>query len=285
MLSVGNYLSISSANVIPNASCGIRPRHGVILGSLNSDVFVRSKPVSFTGSCEYAVSFFEECVRSEKLIESSQIHGLRIFTKPKRVLARVLLLNAPLKFEEAIKKFDEIITENRDSIGIKNIHFLDYKNAVKKHSELRKIKIKGIVGQGAFSTAFLTTDGTIIKLSTDRVFPKKKNFVAGVDAPIFGTYVSKINSSDIIYGVQEPFLKEGSILNIPQSIYNTIYENFETILKEYNRKHNKNYRFSFDFRMEGKSGLRQMGFDENGKPYLMDRQCIENRNLTDTPWE
>lgn len=275
MLSVGNYLA--SSNAIPSASQVRKPRYGANLNALGSDVFVRNNRISFTGSCDFAVSFFEESARNGNLREYNSIPGARVFCKKGKEYGRILLLDTPVKFEEAIEKLGDIIQKYKWQYNneLKNDNFEFYKQAVRKFPDLQDLQIKGIVGQGAYCTTFLTTEGTVIKFSTSPLFPKKKEMIKGVDSKILERYTKIIDEYCTVYGAKEPFLRDASIMDIPQQQFEEIYDRFKKIIKECNKR----YSFPMDFRKDERETLAQIGFDENDVPYLVDHQCVVGRWL------
>ncbi|MDD3436501.1 MAG: hypothetical protein PHC64_05035 [Candidatus Gastranaerophilales bacterium] len=198
------------------------------------------------------------------------------------VIGKIMLLDTPMGFADAIialakkitdfeRKFRKIPSTVGDlSQGLNDVDlclyhtsFDYYLKAIRKQPELKDIQIRGIIGQGGSSTAFLTANNTVVKLSPFRNFPLEKAFIEEVDIPVLDSYVIDTPPLEL-YVAHVPFAKEASILGVSD-------EDFLGIFNQFRQKINP-YSFDIDFGPEA-CHKKQVGFLA-GKPYLLDPECI-----------
>lgn len=155
-------------------------------------------------------------------------------------------------------KFKEIESEN----------FELYKKAIDT-GIIPNFRIKGMIGQGRDSTAFLTSDNKVIKLSLKPNFPDEDTFVEGIEIPILARYIAENvdGKGTRVYGVLEE-LTEVLSLRDPSS------REFEAYANEINRRLEK---INPDYELQDDNAL-QFGFIGN-KLFLIDHQCIRDRKL------
>jgi len=152
-----------------------------------------------------------------------------------------------------------------------------FKEAIKT-GEIPNKKVKGIVGYGAFSKAFLTSDYKVLKLSTDPLFPSEADFIKDVDVPIYKSYIAHLNNGEKVYGALEAFA-ESAVVRFDLSKLKNIAEyqrNWDILNDILWAK--TNYEFDYDFGEGIPLFAKQMGFIGD-KPYLLDHQSVLGRPL------
>lgn len=150
--------------------------------------------------------------------------------------------------------------------------------ALVPNSFLSKLKIKGMIGQGAYSTAFLTSDNKLLKLSLKPNFPSTENFVEGVDIPIFERHIIQLpQRNENVFGAIEALAEPGEVRC--EGMQENEFGKYWDMLNRNLRQHS-NWHFSSDFKRTDPYSIRQVGFI--GKtPYLIDHECIANRPLAE----
>lgn len=266
---VSNHYNITPLNIIPNVSNVKTQKYQTNFRGYNSDVFQANNQPSFTGLNSVLSG-----------LEKHSFEGVSVYRQPP-LRSRIILLDDAKKISEALDILSEKIKTLSKNKTIKLEIFTDqfktYKHFI-DHGllpEIENISIKGIVGQGSSSTAFLTSDNKVIKLSRAPIFPSSKDFIEGMDAPIFRCFKARTLLHSV-YGVIEPYLEPAILrgsFNMKES-YKIINSNIAK-LKEVNKSRGTKYRIQ-DFNWQ------QIGFDENGTYYFLDHQCIQNRPLVKT---
>jgi len=187
----------------------------------------------------------------------------------------LMILNTPLHFNEALEALSKNIKKIEDNplFELHDFYFDHYQQACQKNHKLQKTLIKGIAGQGLSSTAFLTTEGEIIKLTFEPLCPHRQHFAKKVEIPILDKYKEKLDDGSIVYGIKEQFTEVGSIRNMTLKQYNKIWDTLHDELKRVNPK------FDFcDFKRNNLDYRMQLGFIED-TPYIIDHGCISGRPL------
>lgn len=191
---------------------------------------------------------------------------LRVENSNKVNTTPIVLLKTPMKFCDSL-----------NVLGLNGYHsktsFEEYKEAIQKTPGLKNTFIRGIVGQGSSSTAFLSESGNVIKLSKDPNFPSPKEFIKNLEVPILNRYIVDLQNGQKIYGVEELFAEDATIRGISLEEYNKIFDKFSETLKNAN----PNYSFK-DFHYNNFIYFDQLGF-VNDTPYLIDHECIRGREL------
>lgn len=194
----------------------------------------------------------------------------------------IILFNKPVPFTEALPR----LTKNIEEIGGSKskiekmylfLHGEDFKffeDAIEHNDKLKDIPIKGIIGQGLSSTAFLTDQDEVIKLSRVPIFPDLKEIIKDVEIPIKEIYFSKTDKSGMIYGMKEPLVENTLVRDVSDGEYKEIWTDFYQKIK----KENSEYEFESDFSLDDSTCSKQLGFIAD-KPYLIDHQCIKFRPL------
>lgn len=225
----------------------------------------------------------------DKLASYRGIAGVDIKYKPTGILrtTQIMLIDHNEGFAKAIDTFGRAITDFKDrtttspcSLNLKPWDFKLYKDFVENIPALKKLAIRGIVGQGYSSSAFLTAEDETIKLSTVPNFPYPDDFVPGLEVPVIGSYTS---NNGRVYGVKEPFAEIAAIRydsddDNAKSALNSIWDNLYNTLKEFNERRKKTFSFDFDFQRGQSSLFTQTGFINNNS-HLLDHGSIKGRNL------
>jgi hypothetical protein len=192
----------------------------------------------------------------------------------------IMLLDNPLCFPDAIASLAKHINDfhevnKADSfLDLMPWDFDEYRDAVLGNQELKTTLIKGIIGQGSSSTAFLTNKNEVIKLSAEPLYPLPGKLIKGVDLPILGTYLMpKGKHKGAIYGVKEPLIENSFLRPISSFEYGRIRSDFFKKIKLADRR----YDFTDDFSLNPLFAI-QIGFLRD-KPYILDHQVIKNRPL------
>jgi hypothetical protein len=217
-----------------------------------------------------------------EVLKPSKFQDITILFKESEdeMFSNIMLLQEPLSFSKAIDSLDKHINDfhtskqNFKTLGLITRDFAKYKKAILKNLELHNTKIKGIIGQGASSSAFLTDKNEVIKLSTEPLYPLPDKIIQNVDLPILKTYlIPNRKATHTIYGIKEPLAENSLIRNISDEEYFKLRSYFYTQIK----KANPHYDFEKDFSLNPDFAM-QIGFYKN-KPYILDRQVITNRPL------
>ena len=194
--------------------------------------------------------------------------------------AGILLLDKSIPFPEALPHLTKNIDEIESSamgdmyLFLQGADFKFFEDAITHNDKLKDISIKGIIGQGLSSTAFLTDQDEVIKLSRVPIFPALKDVVRDVEIPIKDIYYSKTETSGMIYGMKEPLVENTLVRDVSDGEYKEIWTDFYKKIK----KENPEYEFEADFSSDDPTCSKQIGFIAD-KPYLIDHQCIKNRPL------
>lgn len=291
-------LNLIQPNIIPvRVSCNKQQSRNPAISAYQSDVLCLqqkvNKQVSFTSAIQVL----------ERLEKHRPVEGISVLVAKHDLVSKIILFDEAKKFGETITFLKEKILEIKKTDYGNNIpgynagslwtRGLDtYKEAIEqdKLKGLKDVQIKGIVGQGGYSTAFLTSDNKVIKLSTNPIFPKPEDMIEGVDVPIEERYMAEVSPYNYVYGLKEQFLEVACLRkNFLFDDFCKVEKLFNKKLKAHNKQHGliaaikyfiakiqgkaKEYKLAFDF------GSHQIGIAEDGKIYLLDHQCIENRPL------
>lgn len=199
----------------------------------------------------------------------------------------LVLLNEATEFNRALKllsrkvdKINNLYTIPYTS-NLSREKFILYRSAIGE-GKIPDKSIKGIIGQGRFSTAFLEPNYTVSKLSRIPNFPAKKHFIEGVDLPIYDRKIVTIGNT-IIHYVHNPLVELASTKFDPSNPkdleeFGKYWDILNDNLKKYNNIYGTNYSFGVDFKRSDPESMRQMGFIGD-TPYLIDYQCIDGRPL------
>lgn len=196
------------------------------------------------------------------------------------------LLKKPMEFKKALDFLSSKIKEFRlsnppfDRLAYHD-DFELFKEAI-ENGGIPNISIKGIIGQGKWSTAFLTSDNKVIKLSSHPHFPAKEHFIEGLDVPIYDRYIVPVSNGKTIYGATNPLTKVGFIKFNPLEVkdlieYGKSWDILDARLTKENKTKGKYYCWD-DFCKSKKISTRQMGFIGD-KGYLLDSACVWGRPL------
>lgn len=172
-----------------------------------------------------------------------------------------VLRNLSDKYKAYIKDGVKVPFKN-----IRTYEFGAFERAIAK-GKIPNYQIIGMIGQGKDSIALLTSDHTIIKLSTKPNFPSKENFIPGVDVPIRRTFVARDERGTTVYGVEEEFAEVLTLKDLSESQLAAIEADMNRRLARVN----PNYKI-----IDGND--EQYGLIGN-KIYLIDHQCVEGRKL------
>ena len=130
------------------------------------------------------------------------------------VFSKIVLFDKPIGFIDAILFLDQHIYSFKHSkkqglnLDLEPWHFCKYNKALSSYTALKNAPIKGIIGQGRSSTAFLTAKNDVIKLSVEPLYPLPGKLINGVDLHILDTYLMpKGKSKGIIRGMKEPLVE------------------------------------------------------------------------------
>jgi len=193
----------------------------------------------------------------------------------------IMLLDNPLCFPDAILSLKQHITDFKHckkqglDLDLEPWHFCKYNEALSSYTTLKNVPIKGIIGQGTYSTAFLTIEDDIIKLSPAPIFPSAEKFIEDVEIPILERYlIPKGKNKGVIRGMKEPLVENSLLNNISEKEYLEIRRGFSKKIKGINPI----YEFNLDFPSDYWIGSKQIGFLRD-KPYILDHQVIKNRPL------
>lgn len=198
-----------------------------------------------------------------------------------------ILFKKQMKLDKVFSYFSKNMEKIAKTVdGLENIyqghikeHFNNetlsvFSSAIKK-GDIPNLNIKGLMGYGSFSSAFLTSDNKILKLSECPIYPKDKNFIKGVDVPMYAKYASHMDKKNV-YGLLEAFTEVANIklLNddLAESKFNQAWDKLNQELKS-----KTDYDFTLDFN-KSQSSMRQMGFIGD-TPYLIDTECVMGRPL------
>jgi hypothetical protein len=213
----------------------------------------------------------------EKLNHFERPDATILYKKNNEIDLELIILKTPDLFNNALETLRKNIKHPPKNIASKlSLHdefFDNYIQISKKVPALQKTYIKGIAGQGMSSTAFLTNNDEILKLSFCPLFPSEKNFAHGVEIPIIDRYKVKLDDGTMVYGMKEKFAEVGSIRNMSIDEYNNVWDQLNYNLKQVNPK----YTFC-DFKRNNLNYRMQLGFVED-VPYLLDHECIDRRHL------
>lgn len=197
---------------------------------------------------------------------------------------KIILLDNPFPFAEGIKKIKEtILTSPYDLSGNRHgikVHSYFYpreyeylSQVVAKDKKIKDIQIKGIMGQGTYSSAFLTKDNDIFKLSWAPLFPASEHMIDG-EIPIKERFVIE-SPREPLYGVIEPLAENTILKPISRQEYNDIWKKFDARIKQKDPK----YEFSEDdFEYDSPFHQSQIGFISE-TPYFLDHQIVRGRPL------
>lgn len=222
-----------------------------------------------------------------KKLHPYKLPGITILSKQEgaRNAAQVFILNERMKLSDSMRFFDELIKAIKtygqefplSGCDFFRGNFRSFNEAITRQ-EIPDVNVKGIIGTGYSSTAFLTSDNKVLKLSVNPNFPSKEHFVSDVDVPIFQRYVAHTTTGKPIFGVLEA-LTECAKLRFDKTKNQDIL-NFQEIWDFLNRKLRvkTTYNFGSDFERDNPISIKQVGFIGD-TPYLIDHECIENRLL------
>lgn len=197
--------------------------------------------------------------------------------------ANIILLDEPQKFSEALsllaKKISDFSCGTKKDVQLCLLghEFEDFAKALNKNRKLKHTYIKGIVGQGGSSTAFLTDKNDVIKLAIFPIFPSEKDFIKGVEIPITKRYAIKSGYTGAFYAMREPLAENHYLRDVTNEEYGKIWADFNQKIKTVNPE----YKFADDFDELDCGCSSQIGFI-NDMPYILDHQVIKNRFLDNT---
>ena len=197
--------------------------------------------------------------------------------------SKIILLENPHPFSAALKEIRDILCASvsqkccaddghRVMSRLDLSEFNAYDKALSEHPSAGNTKIKGIVGQGGCSTAFLTEENNIFKISDCPLFPSPEN-MTDAEIPIKERFLFG-RSVDRLYGAIEPLAENTELRPTSFAEYQDAWKKLDERLK----RKNPDYEFSkceFDYDEHHQS---QLGFSGD-TPYLLDHQCIKDRPL------
>lgn len=205
-----------------------------------------------------------------------------------RVQGEIILLDSPTDFKNALQILKDTISSlkndfitNEEGYGIVSHlnpdNFDVCEKAIEEDPKLAAMRIKGLIGKGSFSTAFLTDSDSVVKLSKVRNFPIPKEFIEGFDIPPLTTMKdSWYTTKSGIYVAHVPFAQEASLIGMPNSEFRRQFDRLQTIMKEANPE----YEFQ-DFSCRP-SSMKQIGIIKDTitgeeRVVLLDPECVKNR--------
>lgn len=202
-----------------------------------------------------------------------------LYSKESKCVANIMLFDKPLKIAKALdflkNKIAELdsLEEYRPSslpffFCLREQNFDVFKEAIAK-GDIPNLEIKGIIGQGRHSTAFLTCDNKVLKLAIKPNFPDNKYFMEGIDVPIYDRYIARkvMSGKYNVYGALEGLAEVFPIKDITNNEYFNIYSYFGTKTKAINE----------DYSLQDFCAF-QVGVI-NGKHYIIDHECVVGRPL------
>lgn len=196
--------------------------------------------------------------------DSFQAENIKKLTFAKGKFVTQIFYNTPIPVQKALKNI--LTTKNwniKNSFSDVTKMITNIITDLRLNSEIANTEVTALIGCGSYAIAFETTDEKVLKLSDKNHFPFNRK-PADFDVPIYkmgkignrGTHYyleKKLNSENLGYEELEKFCEEIT----SQGYY------LEDIL-------NKNCILP-DFK------TRQFGKDENGKIYLLDPGCANEK--------
>ena len=203
-------------------------------------------------------SFKKEGPQIEKLFFRNQtmINGLS-FKKP-------VLISDALKFLANTK--EHIVASSLEVLFHPSVEFKELAEEISKNEKLKNVKVSSLLGFGAYSLAFETTKGEVLKISDGNQFRNNRN-VEWFDLPIreqgrlgekhYYYFEEKVNSDVLTEGEIREFIRE------------IRKDGFDVI--DYTYKFSTHDNLSGDFKKE------QFGKSKDGRIYLVDPGCINGQ--------
>lgn len=220
----------------------------------------------------------------KSLEKESVAPGITLAKIPNAPNGSWLLLDNPQPLNVALKKFqnvnDTLFKSNQEKYWFfdkeLNPFDADEINDVVSTNGISNILIRGRIGYGSSSQAFLTSDYKVLKLSRSPNYPDEKSFIEGLDVPI----IKRLKLNNGIYGVVNPFTVVGGVhLRQPDGSFDIA--KFRDSWKYLNSKlEGTGYKFSSDFCPTEELDAAQIGFIGN-RPYLLDSECVKGRRLAE----
>lgn len=276
---------VASVRQVPDLKISPKqPKDKVNSGQVNSDCLLSQLSFMGLSGRPMVKSLIPVLDKYFEKLSQLKFHDSTILYKNDggRPCTKILLLDNPMNFNDGLNtlqsnifKYQQIDRPISLKLKYSPTSYCYYKTFFDSIPEFQHTSVKGIIGEGSFSTAFLTSKDEVIKLSDYPNFPNVKHFIEGVEIPILDRYVAKMNKT-LIYGVKEPFAEDASVRDISLEDYNKIWRDFHIKLQNVD----PNYDFDFDFKRGHIQASRQIGFIDD-TPYLLDHGSILNRPLVD----
>lgn len=195
-----------------------------------------------------------------------------------------LMLEQPQPLSKALKQFQEVndtlFKSDQDKYWFfdKDLNPFDANeiNDVASTNGISNILIRGRIGYGSSSQAFLTSDYKVLKLSRSPNYPEEKSFIKDLDIPI----LKKLKLNNGLYCVINPFATVGSV-HLRNADGSFDMAKFKNSWKYLNSKlEGTGYKFSSDFCPTEEIDAAQIGFIGD-KPFLLDSECVKGRKLAE----
>lgn len=281
------YPHFSPLNVLPNNKTNISYTQ---TASKQKNLNTQQPPLNFTGAFNppimpYAFHLGAEVLEGlYKKLHPCQITGAKILYKEGKGPSnwgKIIIFDESMPISNGFEFLKKAFREgnNADSSYVLDLYpngFMHFNEAV-LNRYIPNLSIKGIIGQGNHSTAFLTVDNNVLKLSTKPNFPSKEQFIPGVEVPIYERFIARLPENNTVYGVLEALAEPANIrwAESNPSDMKKFLEYWANLDERLRQK--TNYKFSSDFSSRHKT-MRQMGIIRE-KPYLIDHECISGRHL------